>query len=78
MPRERTYTDTGYVEIQWSKKGRLVCLVSATVIEGEHGEVVAADVMHQFTERGDISVLLRDIRRARKQAFEPFGATLTA
>lgn len=73
MPRARIQTDVGYVEVQWSKQGRLVCLVSATVTEGDHGEIVTTDVMHQFTQRGGIGLLLRNLTRARKQAFEPFG-----
>ncbi|MBP7406071.1 MAG: hypothetical protein KA973_14250 [Candidatus Microthrix sp.] len=69
MPRTRTYTDVGYVEVQWSKKGELVCLVSATVQKHPDGSVTTIDTMHQFTERGDMGVLLRDLTRARKQAF---------
>ncbi len=75
MPRTRTYTDVGYVEVQWSRKGQLVCLVTATI--DSEGRV--AETMHQFTERGDMGVLMRDLTRARKQAFpEPvYGYPVT-
>lgn len=74
MPRTRTYTDAGYIEVQWSKKGRLVCVVSAERMPDEPDQKPEfVETMHQFTERGDMGVLMRDLRRARKQAFEPFG-----
>lgn len=70
MPRTRTYTDTGYIEIQWSKKGKLVCLVSAERMPDDPDQKPEyVETMHQFTERGDMGVLMRDLTRARKQAF---------
>ncbi len=71
MPRTRTYTDVGYIEVQWSKKGQLVCLVSAVQMpmSDEYPSPSYHETMHQFTERGDMGVLMRDLTRARKQSF---------
>lgn len=66
MPRERTYTNAGYIEVQWSKEGQLICLVSGTV--NNVGED-ATETMHQFTERGEVGPFLRSLIRARKQSF---------
>lgn len=74
MPRTRTYTDAGYIEVQWSRKGRLVCLVSAERLPDDPDQKPEyVETMHQFSERGDMGVLMRDLTRARKQAFGSGG-----
>lgn len=62
MPKERTYTSDGHVETQWSKHGRLVCLVSR---EGDERH------MHQFTDRNELRSVIRALRRAERDAWRP-------
>ena len=67
MPRSRTYTHDGYLEIQWYQNGDLVCLVSGKVMKpGED----ATEVMHQFTkaDAADLRQFAKALRRATKQA----------
>lgn len=73
MPRTRTYTDVGYIEVQWSKKGHLVSLISGELIPSGRTKPEYLETVHKFTERGDMGGLMRDLTRARKQAFEPSG-----
>lgn len=60
MTRERTYTDTGYIETQWSRGGQLVCIVSS---DGN------TETMHQFTDHADLTPILAGMRRAQRQAY---------
>lgn len=77
MPKERTYTDTGYIETQWAKAGQLVCLVSAESLPVDPGEKPEfTDAMHQFTDVEDLDRIIAGLKRARRDAFRvPAGAT---
>ena len=70
MPKERTYTDTGYIETQWAKDGEHVCVVSATVQKNPDGTVTTTDVMHQFTREDfqRLTRLISGLKRARRDA----------
>lgn len=70
MPKERTYTNTGYIETQWAKDGELVCVVSATVQKNPDGSVTTTDVMHQFTAKDfkQLTRLIAGLKRARRDA----------
>lgn len=70
MPKERAYTDTGYIEAQWAKNGEHVCVVSATVHKNPDGSVTTTDVMHQFTSRNfqQLTRLISGLKRARRDA----------
>ena len=69
MPRAKTITDVGYLETQWTSKGELVCVVSATVTVNPDDSRTITQVMHQFTQPGDLGVFIRDLARARRKAF---------
>ncbi len=66
MPRSRTYTDAGYLEVQWSPGG-LVCIVSGVV--DPNG---TTETMHQFTrdDRGELTQFAKALRRAKRQAHD--------
>lgn len=68
MPRNRTCTSDGYVEIQWSRGG-LVCIVSGTYPTPGGPPV---ETMHQFTreDRGDLAQFVKALRRAKRQAHD--------
>jgi adenine deaminase len=69
MPRERTYTDAGYIEVQWAKGG-LVCLVSG---EKDKATGTVVETMHQFTAEDDLAIeqIVRVLKRAIRQGFKP-------
>lgn len=64
MPRSRTYTEDGYLEIQWSLGG-LICIVSGNVTPNGDTEQ-----MHQFIpeDSGQLRSFAKSLRRAMKQA----------
>lgn len=89
MPRERIYTDSGYLEVQWAKSGQLVCIVSAEI----HGHAAGCDAgakcgepsncppretMHQFTDDDGEQVIgfATTMRRAARQAYDPSLAVM--
>lgn len=69
MPRTRTMTDVGYLEVQWTKSGKLACVVSATVVINPDGSRTITQTTHQFTEPGDLGVFIRDLARSRKKSW---------
>ena len=69
MPRTRTQTDVGYLEVQWSDSGELVCVVSATVMVNADSSRTITQTMHQFTQPGDLGVFIRDLARSRRKSF---------
>jgi len=69
MPKNRTYTDNGYLEVQWSsgRPGGLICIVSGEALGVTSGY---KETMHQFTieEAQDLRQFAKSLRRAIKQA----------
>lgn len=69
MPKAKVESDVGYLETQWANNGRLICIVSATVQKNSDTSITTTTVMHQFTAPGDVGVFIRDLARARRNAF---------
>lgn len=66
MPKERIYTEAGYIEVSWyGGGGGLVCI--DTLQEDIDGEV--SRNYHQITDKGSVSSLLKVLRRAKRQEF---------
>ncbi len=69
MPRERTYTDYGFAEVQWFKEGDVVIVV----LDGQEinpDDTAAArqvTVMHQFTDHAELRRWIKHLRRAERQ-----------
>ena len=61
MPKERTYTKAGAVEVQWAKDGQLVCLVVT--------EQPEESAMYQFTDAEALQRVIRHLKRAGRAAF---------
>lgn len=83
MPKERIYTSTGYIEVSWyGGGGGLICIESAAVAGhgdrcdsgdycGESSNCPPRLAMHQITDKGSMKSLLKVLRRANRQEFEP-------
>jgi hypothetical protein len=71
MPKSRTYTDNGFLEVQWSsgRPGGLICIVSGEALDPV-GSAPPKEKMHQFTieEAKELRQFAKALRRAMKQA----------
>jgi hypothetical protein len=71
MPRSRTYTSEGFLEVQWYSHGDLICLVSGKQTTSPGDCVTKTEtVMHQFTleDSEDLRQFAKALRRAMRQA----------
>lgn len=65
MPRQRVYTNKGFLEVQWAREGTLVCVVSGVQKSDSPHEDFDTH-MHQFTAKDyeDLKVLDVTLHRA--------------